>query len=59
MRKCEVCKRKVNPRTMRVYAVEREQRLRYVRQYCTDCTHCGARIILRTNIDQTKESDGK
>ena len=54
MRKCEICGRKVNTRTMRVYVVERSTTALFEgkkKYYCTDCTRCGARIVLKEMFD--------
>lgn len=54
MRKCEVCKRIVNRRTMKVYVIEHKEPPFYTRKtlyYCTDSTRCGARIVLKEKFD--------
>lgn len=53
LRKCEVCGKRVNRHTMKVYIVERKEPLWFRTQsyYCTDCTRCGARIVLKQKFD--------
>lgn len=53
MRKCEVCGKRVNRYTMKVYIIERKEPLLFKTQsyYCTDCTRCGARIVLKEKFD--------
>ena len=54
MRKCEICGRKVNTRTMKVYVVERSISAVFGgkrKYYCTDCTRCGERIVLKEMFD--------
>lgn len=50
MRRCEACRSRVDLRRMKVYIVEKTEpplHRRKITQYCTDCVHCGSRIILK------------
>ena len=55
MRRCESCRNRIDFRRIKVYIVEKTEpplHRRKITQYCTDCIHCGSRIILKS-----KDSD--